>query len=413
MWFAVRKLLIACLLLLLPTQALAAAGPVGRVAYIWQDRLWTYDLATGERQPLPESGELSTPQWSPSGRYLTVRMKEHSIVRAAKGAFRRPLPPAEGDPAWAPNADRFAHFTSTGKLQIESPQGQVLRSIPIPSEPHYESPHWSPNGAALAWVEANGEQRARVMTARARFGKPRQLWSISGSSGHACVYVAGWQTRRSILLYPQWECSASLAADGQVLGRLDAKSGAFRLLQSKAGSLVVPLITVHDSPAISRQGRAAVAEGVGRISTRMKQIVVIEPDGQVSAPVSEAGQAAIQPAWAPDGQYLAWSGAPDYRLESDWHKGLRERRIWVGPSKAGVEPVAVTADPAYQDEAPIWTADGQHILFARLDEAERGSLWLLNIKSRQTTKLTDLDVGPTREYYGWREWGRVFAYSGR
>lgn len=398
-----RLLTLLLCLLLLPAHALADDGPRGKVAYIWQAHLWTYDLATGERRMIPESGRISDPQWSASGRYLTIRLNDaYTGLWDATGRFRRPLPRSDSNPAWAPNSDRIATWAPGGKLQVQRPKGGIVRTIRVKDEVHPEPPLWSPHGTRLAWVEGNGEETARVMSASATFGKPRQLYSTSGPSGHACLYLAGWQTARSILLWPEPVCSASIAADGLELATLSTRDGSLRPLQ---------VTTLLHPPAISPAGRAAITAGSGRFSTRQKRILVIEPDGEVSPPISSADQAAIQPAWAPDGKRLAWSGGPDEpTITEDWRKGLRERRIWVAPLAGS--PVAVTNDPAYQDEAPVWTADGDHLLFVRLDAQDRASLWLLNPQSRTVTKLADLDAGPAGEYYGWREWERVFAYWG-
>jgi len=59
----------------------------------------------------------------------------------------------------------------------------------------------------------------------------------------------------------------------------------------------------------------------------------------------------------------------------------------------GSEPVALTADPAYRDERPFWSADGESLLFARMDAEDRLSLWWLDIASREATRVAD-DVGP-------------------
>jgi dipeptidyl aminopeptidase/acylaminoacyl peptidase len=405
-----RSLFVACLLLL-PGQAQASTSPTGKVAYIGQNQLWVHDLATGARRSLIEYGDLASPRWAPSGRYLSVRSGPQYLVWTADGRQMGVLQNAATDPTWAPDSDRLAYWVTDGKLQVASPTGTILHTIPGPKEHHWP-PLWSPDGQRLAWTEGSDGRESKVMRARATDGKPQQLYSLPSGGLHACLYLAAWPNPDAILLWPQQFCSASIAADDSPLARLDVGTGQLRLLSTELAGTYRPLSVLQHPPAIGPGGRAAAVEGIGRISTIGKRIVIIEPDGRVTPPVSPAGQAAIEPAWAPDGKRLAWSGAPDPGRHADWRSTLPKRRIWVADVDGG-EPKPVTADPAYRDEAPIWTADGRHLLFARLDKDEKASLWLLDLNDKRPTKLADLDMRPPDDYYGWRQWDRYVAYSPR
>ena len=49
---------------------------------------------------------------------------------------------------------------------------------------------------------------------------------------------------------------------------------------------------------------------------------------------------------------------------------LAQRRIWIGDRQ-------LTRDDRSRDEEPMWSADGQHILFCRIDSADQKTIWAM------------------------------------
>ena len=95
-------------------------------------------------------------------------------------------------------------------------------------------------------------------------------------------------------------------------------------------------------------------------------------------------------------------------------QGLMGRRIYVVDAQGESTIRRLTDDPAYRDELPIWSADGKHILFARIDEQSRASLWWMNTVTGDPRRLVDgLALDPQTSgigYYGHIDWQMQFDW---
>jgi Tol biopolymer transport system component len=128
------------------------------------------------------------------------------------------------------------------------------------------------------------------------------------------------------------------------------------------------------------------------------------------------------PAWSPDGQHIAYVAMPDKGDlvgGEDARLGLMQRRLWV-LSADGSNAQQLTADPAYRDEYPLWSADGSHILFVRVDAQDWASLWLVQSEGATPQRVVDgltqragesNYFGPTViPYYGHMDWSALFDW---
>jgi hypothetical protein len=65
----------------------------------------------------------------------------------------------------------------------------------------------------------------------------------------------------------------------------------------------------------------------------------------------------------------------------------------------GTDRHQLTDDAAYRDERPLWSTDGTHLLFARLAQHGRMSLWLMHADgSALSPVVEDLSLGPFSPY---------------
>jgi hypothetical protein len=96
---------------------------------------------------------------------------------------------------------------------------------------------------------------------------------------------------------------------------------------------------------------------------------------------------------------------------------MAQRKIWV-MDQLGANKRQLTADPAYRDEFPQWSADGSQILFARLDTQDRWSLWMIPSSGGAPREVV-ADVSPNIlgstapawfGYYGLVAWHDVMAW---
>ncbi len=103
-------------------------------------------------------------------------------------------------------------------------------------------------------------------------------------------------------------------------------------------------------------------------------------------------------------------------VKKDARLGMMKRRIWVVNVQGETQPQQLTDDPAYRDERPLWSADGSHLLFVRLDAKDQASPWLIPAGGgdphRVVDELTPLP-GPAPGrfgYYGHVEWDQLFDW---
>lgn len=95
------------------------------------------------------------------------------------------------------------------------------------------------------------------------------------------------------------------------------------------------------------------------------------------------------PAWAPDGFYIAYSFAPP-AVQS------RGRGIWIS-SRDGVETMLVTAEPFINNYRPLWSPDGQWLLYSRIDPIAGfnapPAVWVIRPDGTEAHEVSDMGVG--------------------
>jgi Tol biopolymer transport system component len=140
--------------------------------------------------------------------------------------------------------------------------------------------------------------------------------------------------------------------------------------------------------------------------------------------------------WSPNGEQIAYVSGPDEKTTEHQQAGtvilpngqlsrrvipipestpktlVDQRRIWI----IGMDgkPRQVTSDSRYRDEYPIWSPDGKSILFMRVDQQDKASLWTIGIKNGTPQKL--LDAPGAIEwfgYYGHFDWYKYLALSSK
>ncbi len=157
----------------------------------------------------------------------------------------------------------------------------------------------------------------------------------------------------------------------------------------------------------------AVTVGEGRETWSHKRIAVVEPTSGTLTYLTDDKTAAFSPAWSPNGQRIAYVASPDLGFVGGGEEakaGAAKRRIWV-MNRDGSDQRQLTHDAAFRDERPLWSADGSHILFARLDQKGRASLWLMRNDGSKLQQVADLSPAPEWfGYYGYIRWSDYFAW---
>jgi len=253
---------------------------------------------------------------------------------------------------------------------------------------------WSPDGA---WI---GFEYAR---SRAGADSPeRGLWKISPGGGEpAPLYIAattgqseprlaGWSPTGRTLLFWQEPEQPAISAGGAPLFSVAAGGDAWPAREPVRLGTAPTLLHagfLAAAPAGSLPGAGemvAVVAGAGAATWQDKQVVLASAMPQSGSspelsPLTREDEAAVSPAWSPDGAWLAYSAMPDragLELDEAVPPELMQRRIWVSAVDDGSRR-RLTDSPGYRDEFPLWSGDGRYLLFARLDAAGRASLWIV------------------------------------
>ncbi len=405
-----------------PAPSATPAPRLGKVVFLRGGDAWALNLDTGEQARLTEGGNVSHPRWSPSGEWLSFfRGKELWITQASGGAPRRISDLAISQAAWSPVQDELAYVTNAGGLYVARPNAESGKEI-VPG-PGSEGAGmgaftWSPDGQWLAFewtemkpgapptdqgirrIQSNGTNLGEIYTA---FHLPTQADTVMLSS---------WSPDGSRICFWTFpEGSPSLAADGVPLSCMQSTGG--EPTQVAQAMLPEPRFV-----AWSPNGeQLALISGLNRETWFNKTLVVVSDDGHETKSLTAVDEIALSPNWTSDGKRLAFVCAPAMQGVSGADAAqvaLVSRRICsIGAD--GKNKRQLTNDVEFRDERPLWSRDGELILFLRLQKQSsntRASLWTMNSDGAQLQQVAN-ELSPLPDwfgFYGLSDWSAVFDW---
>lgn len=344
---------------------------VGRVAYIRDGDLWVQELPEGAPRRLTADDGYGAPDLSPSGQWILVGAKDGFFTVRADGSetHRLPLVANAPRPVWSPVADELADLDGEGRPSVMKPDGTMRRVVA--EERNAGGPTWSPDGLWLAYTRgAPDRSSVGIWRVPVNGGQPQMVYEKRGE-GPQCLIMGPWVPGDSILFWDMSVCSASITADGLPLMAVSVTGG------TAPRQLVEEMLIYPGFLSIAPDGRLAAAAGIDRQTWTNKRIVVVNTQAR---PISPVEMAAISPAWAPNADRIAFIAMPDIGSVGGGdpaRQGIMQRRIWsVAPD--GTDLRRLTDDARFRDEAPGWTQDGSQILFCRLDQNTKASLWVVS-----------------------------------
>lgn len=412
-------------------------GGLGKLAYVQNGDIWLKSLPDGTPQRLTTSAQASSPRWSPSGEWLSFgNSLGTALVHSNGSGLRR----ADGFTSWSPVADRYSGVDADGAIFTEGADGSGRTTVvPAPQTGdgvriEVGGAMWSPDGAWLAYTvrqtATSGtppDRESSMWLVSAEGGAPIKVYD-AGSPARDDIGLIGWSPDGHALFFaldPFF--SASAPEDGLTLQALLVLP---TVHVSRGPVLFAPkpaTLLLHDGLWTRKPAGSAIAvtDGSGRETWTNKRIAIVSWAAGTVTDVTPADVAAMAPAWSPDGERIAYVAAPDAGTSvsgGDPAKAaMTKRKIWVMDTHAdepyGANQHQLTADAAYRDERPQWTADGSQILFARLDANDRASLWLVPAEGGTPSPVVD-DLGPLPDssgapvwfgYYGYIGWDPLFA----
>jgi Tol biopolymer transport system component len=382
-----------------------AEATLGIIAFIQRDGLWIRDLPNGKPERLAGATALASPRFSPSGQWIAYFEGDvlHVIPRHGGKGIR--VGGAGRGAQWLPNRDELLVDSPAG-LNVFSPSNgwsEASRRIAYARLPVV----FSPQGDQIVYGRTGRLCRLALNQTES---EPKVLVSKDASGQLPCVWSGNG---RQILFWEDPDFSASAMAEGLELFRVPADGGSPR-------SMGISTLVHNDMLSLSPDGtRLAITVGSGRYEWEQKRIAVIDLNTSAISHLTDNRTAAVCPSWCPRGDRIAFAaaaapgtgaavggGEPARRL-------LEKRRIYMSGVSGTSTPRQLTNDGLYRDEEPMWSADGSHILFARIDRGNNQTLWLMEAESPSPiqvagplyagTGLAGLDE-TWFGYYGYIDW---------
>ena len=412
-------------------------GALGKLAFVQDGNLWVKTLPDGQPVQVTNDGEASYPRWSLSGQWISAGGE---MVRA-DGGERRDAPICG---IWSPVADKIICAIRDGDsftaFRIEAPDGTLLteidlRSLVMGKHPDLDvdqatCPAWSPDGTRLACIVTASRAPPDTLSGNvaAAYSRYSGLWVVLADGSdtwdvvdnfelvddYGAVGIVGWTADGSSVLFQIASgFSASIQSDGLRLYSAPVDGGEMTRIE---GTLLPrdELQDWHDAETM-----LAVTEGGWRETWTNKRIAMVNLDTGSLNYLTAPDEAAVSPALSPDGTTIAYVSGPDIGKVGGGdtaREGAALRRIWLMDAD-GTDKRQLTDDSAYRDERPLWSPEGKHILFARIDVEDQATLWLVPATGGEAQRMATISGPQVSDqaplwfgYYGYIAWNAYYDW---
>ena len=359
-------------------------SPDGRTIAFQGFRDGGYDIwavradGTGQRKLTWGPHDDREPAWSPDGKSVAFASDRSGnydiwILDVGSGALRQVTRDAGEDymPTWSPAGDAIAFIgTRNGApgVQAVTLSSGSERTV-TPTAGRFDAPSWGPSGAIVYHAGGAGVSRLEVD------GRP-----LTGDE-NAFAFRAGWLSLTEI----------AYVSDGKIRRRALA-GGAARTIEFTATLRVnTPAYTRRVRNLDSRAPRQALGLVAPAVSPDGKQVafaalgnLYLMPVGGTPRALTNDAALDTDPAWSPDGRYLAWS--------SD-RAGGTLLDLWLYDTRDG--SMRQLTREATSAMAPAWSPDGTRIAFLDVDGIWRAaSVAMVEVASGTVTTLYPQSFGP-------------------
>jgi hypothetical protein len=356
---------------------------LGKIAFVRDGNIWVQELPNGTPRQLTNGGSASGPQWSPSGEWLLYRERDEDAdeppglqLRLIRGdSSQERLLSDNGSGYWLSEEDeRILYYSSDDGAISEDADGGNQRTMFAPFEDDGERVRRFP----LPWPSPDGEHQLYFETR-----EPVDPPIRGASSPPTLIYVSNIDGTDPVLL-----TTIEPTADTQLFPMGWSSDGSHLLLIQSGDPVdgVPPTTSLVAVPikggeeakldlnvGITAQGDEnavgwLVVSGGAQESWTDKRIALVAPDAAGFELLTPPDVAAVSPRWSPEGKQIVYVAAPDIGPDGR-EAALSTRRLWL-MAPDGSNQRQITSGDGFRDEAPMWSSDGESILFARLNAAD-------------------------------------------
>lgn len=403
----------------------------GRLAVIRQGDLW---ILTGGKAPqrITADGCNCSPAWSPDGRWLLFfkydpadRFKQKIRLWVARADDGRTYPLEDKkrvlSARWSPVSDTLAYLSAGagdlgGKTELKAARmaaaGPETPALLKGGSEKITDFCWSSYGNIVAYSTADPQAgfAPAIKTASADGGEVKTLYTFNPESGPGGEdarfqqYAGGirFSNEGNYLGFFKYPLSASLSADGVI----------FSLMPGDGGNALDMGDMLHYPGWVTWSpygDTVAFIAGSGREALSNKRLTVVtvnRPERKIA--ITPEGSVDRDPAWSPDGKYIAFSRAGS----SPW-KNEREEwpqaRIWLAdPDGSGVRCASDDGATGYWDYHPFWQQGGKSLMWVRV-QGKEASIWQAGADGgNRGLVFQGLDI--PQDYYGSYNWDEMMAW---
>jgi len=399
------RVYLAFICCLVCAMAVPAAEYLGKIAFHHDGNLWMQDLPDGTARKVTTSGKAAYPALSATGRWLSYNEGTSTyVVDVANPHNQRKISADFLAAEWSPTADILAYTRSPGGLFVTQ-AGKWDEKLLVRDLPNVwsaiENFVWSPDGKQLAFVRVmtTGQKTTDRIADLYRIDVNgtglHRLLRVTGDSYHPII--SGWTPDGKYIIFLQDTAySASLLADGVPLAAVPTEGGPVRVYSENT--------PVTGGLAVSPDGRGiAVLQREGRESWQNARLFITPIDQVRLRQLTDNMLAPLFPAWSPQGNLLAYAAGPaaENIEPPDIGPALAKRTVLLVDPATGVRQGGTNAMND-RDEYPQWSADGQHLLFARITPEGQAGLWMLNLTNQDKRRVVERFSPDSPEDTGWR-----------
>jgi Tol biopolymer transport system component len=421
--------------------------PSARIAFVRDGDLYVLNTMSGAETRLTSDGNSTAPRWTTDGQQLLFERDsgdQRHTWRWQPGAALAQVQ----DGVWSVDGKQVAFsdpptgMSSPSTVWVEA-NGRRTRVSPPEPEAAWTPLAWSPDGARLALSRVH-LVTSPVATYAGLYPADGALWLVDPTGGQRrqillpvewdnAVQDKGWPdavrwapSGQSLVVWvgPPAPC-VSCRADGAPIMGVRVRDGSTARLGSSLGP---------GSLAWMPNDEAVAVEPSGRETYRDKHLVRLDPaTGRRGALTDDPQFADVEPAVSPDGRQIVFArgraqqqpapiSTPLPGVTSSPLPGnapldlIGSRRLWHIAAD-GSQPHQLT-DAEWTDESPVWTADGQWIIFVRWRAPAGGQasaeLWAIRPDGSDAQRVVagiqlPRDFHDGFGFYGALGWQQLFA----